>query len=245
MMKTAQSCLSMDPARVRMVLAAAGLGLFMVFFFIGFDTSRRVALIEGQLGGTRLRMDSLDIAVERSVTGAQSLEKRVDGLAKQIEGVPQAVKSASEPLEKQVAEAQQGVTAANEGVKKEAAAVRSELAAVNEGLKKEAEALKADVAAEKAKLKALQDQYGAHSSANQELAGSVIEAHKSLNETRKMIESFHEYIRKSEERANKASKAEGAEDRKHWTDLKVRMMKLEDEAANKGSGASQVFQKVQ
>jgi hypothetical protein len=95
-----------------------------------------------------------------------------------------------------------------------------------------------------AKLGKLLADYSSHTALNLELANSVEAAHKSLNETTKMIASFHDYFRRRETQLAAASKTDAVADRSRMADLRLRLAKLEAQAESSAGGAAGVFKKV-
>jgi chromosome segregation ATPase len=193
-----------EPAKLRMTGTALFLGLFLAFCWIGFDSARRVALLEMTESSALMRIRSLETALARTDTTAEEL------------------RTALEALERKMSET-------NENDLRLAAQVAS---------------LAAEAAGQGAKLAKLLTEYATHTTLNLELATSVEAAHKSLNETTKMIASFHEYFRKREQQvSNKGGAAERSLNAA-MVELRLRVGKLESQAEGTAGGAQQAFRKI-
>jgi chromosome segregation ATPase len=193
-----------DSAKLRMAGAALFLALFLAVCWVGFDSSRRVALLETMETSNAMRIRLLEMALAR--TDAKAVELR----------------AALESLERRVFEVK-------EADRKLAAQVAS---------------LATEAADQGAKLAKLLTEYAAHTALNLELASSVEAAHKSLNETTKMIASFHEYFRKREQQGSSKGGVAERSMNAAMAGLRMRVAKLESQAEGAAGGAQLAFRKV-
>ena len=223
-----------DMAKVRLSGLAVAVGLLLAFFWISFDSARRVAALEVALSGTRVRLRATEAALERSLSAQETLGTELRQTGEQFE---RKVAEVREVGAKQAA----ALADVKEALGKNAVAV----AELREAAGKEAARLTAEVAAHGTKLGKLLVDYASHTALNLELATSVEAAHKSLNETTKMIASFHEYFRKREQQLAAVSKSDSVAERSRMADIRLRLARVEALVEGSAGGASGIFKKLE